>query len=84
MRSTGSTLVSQLIDSFVVLFIAFYIGNDWSLSKVLAIGLMNYIYKFCIAIAITPILYVLHHYIDRYLGKDLSEKMIASADKQYE
>ncbi len=26
LRATGSTLVSQLIDSFVVLFIAFYIG----------------------------------------------------------
>src|SRR6476660_9070935 len=43
LRATGSTLVSQLIDSFVVLFIAFYIGkriqtgqgDPWSLKQVL-------------------------------------------------
>ncbi len=27
LRATGSTLVSQLVDSFVVLFIAFYVGR---------------------------------------------------------
>ena len=42
LRATGSTLVSQFMDSFVVLFIAFYIGADWSLSLVLAIGGVNY------------------------------------------
>ena len=84
LRSTGSTLVSQLIDSFVVLFIAFYIGNNWSLKQVLAIGLMNYIYKFTVALLITPLLYILHNAIDKYLGDEASEKMIHSADKQSE
>jgi uncharacterized integral membrane protein (TIGR00697 family) len=84
LRSTGSTLVSQLIDSFVVLFIAFYIGNNWSMSQVLAIGLMNYIYKFTVAVIMTPVIYLLHHRIDKYLGKDLSERLVASADQQYE
>ncbi len=84
LRSTGSTLVSQLVDSFVVLIIAFYIGSDWSLSKVLAIGVMNYIYKFCVAILITPLLYILHNTIDRYLGEETAHKMISSSDKQYE
>lgn len=84
LRSTGSTLVSQLIDSFVVLFIAFYIGSDWSLKQVLAIGIMNYIYKFSVAILITPLLYLIHNAIDRYLGNELSESMIKSADRQYE
>jgi uncharacterized integral membrane protein (TIGR00697 family) len=84
LRSTGSTLVSQLIDSFVVLFIAFYIGNNWSLNQVLAIGLMNYIYKFSVAILITPLLYVLHAAIDKYLGKELAEEMIEASDQQYE
>jgi len=46
LRATGSTLVSQLVDSFVVLFIAFYIGAGWDLKLVLVIGLVNYIYKF--------------------------------------
>src|SRR5205085_6629729 len=42
LRATGSTLVSQLVDSFIVLYIAFHIGNNWSIQKVLAIGMVNY------------------------------------------
>lgn len=75
LRATGSTLVSQFIDSFVVLFIAFYIGAGWDIKLVLAIGVVNYIYKFIIAVFLTPILYLLHYLIDIYLGKDLSEKL---------
>ena len=67
LRSTGSTLISQLIDSFLVLFIAFYIGAGWSFKLVLAIGIVNYIYKFTVAILITPVLYILHKAIDKYL-----------------
>ncbi len=84
LRSTGSTLVSQLIDSYVVLFIAFKIGGNWPVSQVLAIGTMNYIYKFIVAFALTPVIYFLHNRIDKYLGKELSEKMIHSADQQYD
>ena len=79
LRATGSTLVSQLVDSFVVLFIAFYIGAGWDLKLVLVIGLVNYIYKFFIAVIITPVLYLLHSIIDKYLGKELSEKLQAEA-----
>lgn len=75
LRATGSTLVSQFIDSFVVLFIAFYIGANWSLSLVLAIGLMNYIYKFIVAIALTPLLYLAHNVIDNYLGEELASAL---------
>ncbi|KAB2915025.1 MAG: queuosine precursor transporter [Bacteroidetes bacterium] len=82
-RSTGSTLVSQLIDSYIVLFIAFYIGGDWSLGKVAAIGTNNYIYKFVVALLITPLLYVIHALVDRYLGKELSEKLRHDAHQAY-
>lgn len=75
MRATGSTLVSQLVDSFVVLFVAFYIGADWELSLVLAIGLVNYLYKFMVALLLTPVLYGAHVLIDRYLGPDLSRQL---------
>jgi len=75
LRATGSTLVSQLVDSFVVLFIAFYIGAGWDLKLVLVIGLVNYIYKFAVAVIVTPLLYLLHAFIDRYLGEELSEKL---------
>lgn len=79
LRATGSTLVSQLVDSFVVLFIAFYLGAGWDLKLVLVIGLVNYIYKFLIAIIVTPLLYILHSVIDKYLGSELSEKLQTEA-----
>jgi queuosine precursor transporter len=79
LRATGSTLVSQGIDSYVVIFIAFYLGNDWSLSQVLAIGTIGYIYKFIVAVLLTPVLYLVHELIDRYLGKDLAQKMMKEA-----
>ena len=75
LRATGSTLVSQFIDSFVVLIIAFYIGSDWDLVRVLAIGTVNYIYKFVVAILITPIIYLGHYLIDRFLGESLAKEM---------
>lgn len=75
LRATGSTLVSQFIDSFVVLIIAFYIGADWELVRVLAIGLVNYIYKFSMAILLTPIIYLAHSIIDRYLGVNVASQL---------
>ncbi|MFX3625944.1 MAG: queuosine precursor transporter [bacterium] len=81
LRATGSTLVSQVIDSFVVLYIAFYIGSDWTLKQVFAVGINNYIYKFIVAIALTPLLYLVHNWVDNYLGKELSEKMRKEAQE---
>jgi len=46
------------------------------------IGVVNYIYKFAIAVFITPLLYVLHFFIDIYLGKELSHKLIEEAAKE--
>jgi len=82
LRATGSTLISQFIDSFVVLIIAFYIGSDWDLVRVLAIGVVNYMYKFTMAIVLTPVIYWVHDLIERYLGHDLSHKMKTSAAGQ--
>ena len=79
LRATGSTLVSQIIDSFIVLFIAFYIGRDWSMGLVLAIGLVNYFYKFMVAILLTPLIYAIHYFVDRYLGKDLTRQLRTEA-----
>ncbi|MEJ2880875.1 queuosine precursor transporter [Pedobacter sp. GR22-6] len=83
LRATGSTLVSQCIDSFVVIFIAFYLNPQyhWSWQMVAAIGLVNYTYKFIVAILMTPILYVVHGLIDGYLGKDLAQRMIKMAGR---
>ena len=78
LRATGSTLISQFIDSFVVLFIAFYLlaPNDkiWSLSQVFSVGFDNYTFKFIIAILITPLIYLAHYLIDNYMGETLAKK----------
>ncbi len=79
LRATGSTLVSQLIDSFVVLGIAFYIFGNWSASQVISVAIINYMYKFFIAIVLTPLLYVAHYFIDRYLGREVADSMAERA-----
>lgn len=81
LRATVSTLVSQLIDSYLVLFIAFYLkpGSGWSLALVAAVGTVNYLYKSFMAVALTPLLYVAHRVIDGYLGVELSKSLTESA-----
>jgi queuosine precursor transporter len=79
LRATGSTLVSQLVDSFIVLFIAFYIGKDWSIQKVLAICMVNYAYKCFIAIILTPLIYLLQNRMNAYLGKETALQMKRAA-----
>lgn len=87
LRATGSTIVSQLIDSFVVLFIAFYIGkriqtgqgDPWSMQQVLVTGTGNYIYKFIIALLMTPVIYLIHGLIEKYLGNSKAAEMKKAA-----
>jgi queuosine precursor transporter len=77
LRATGSTLVSQLVDSFVVLFIAFY--GVFPTRQIVAIGITNYIYKFFVAILLTPVIYLAHSLIDNYLGKANAAEITAKA-----
>ena len=84
LRATGSTLVSQLLDSFVVIFIAFYLypQYNWGWKMVAAIGLVNYTYKFVVALLMTPFLYLIHGIIEWFLGKDLAAQMMADAERK--
>lgn len=77
LRATGSTVVSQLVDSYIVLFIAFWGIFPWQ--QILAIGIMNYIYKFLMAILLTPLLYPVEARIEKYLGHDTAKKMKLAA-----
>ncbi|MBN8669801.1 MAG: queuosine precursor transporter [Chitinophagales bacterium] len=79
LRATGSTLVSQFVDSFIVLFIAFKIGNGWSFQRVLAIGLVNYSYKALMALLLTPLIYIIENRIENYLGKGTTAELKAAA-----
>ncbi len=83
LRATGSTLVSQFIDSFVVLYIAFVLGpQHWSWGLFLAVGTVNYVYKFIAAVVLTPAIYLVRNGLDAYLGKTLSEELKARAAAQ--
>lgn len=73
LRATGSTVVSQFIDSYVVLVVAFYLGGNYSLLWVLQVGTINYVYKLIMAVVLLPLLYFLHGIIDRYLGLNHSK-----------
>jgi uncharacterized integral membrane protein (TIGR00697 family) len=89
LRATGSTVVSQFVDSFVVLFIAFYIGprvsnsqgKPWPLDQVMAVCIGNYIYKFIVAVVLTPVIYWVHGWIEKYLGHESASQMRAAAMK---
>ncbi len=80
LRATGSTLVSQLVDTLVVLVVAFYIFGDWTLSMVMSVAVINYVYKFTVAILLTPLLYVSHALIDKYLANDEEFAIAASPE----
>jgi conserved hypothetical integral membrane protein len=77
LRATGSTVVSQLVDSYIVLFIAF--SGIFSWQQILAIGIVNYTYKFIMALVLTPVIYWAEARIARYFGPELTQKMKRAA-----
>lgn len=77
LRATGSTVVSQLVDSYIVLFIAFSGIFTWQ--QILAIGMMNYTYKFLMALLLTPVIYLVEGRIEKYLGPEVTKKMKLAA-----
>lgn len=68
-RSTGSTIVSQIIDTFVVGGIAFWLPGKITFEKYLSLSLTGYFAKLLIAIALTPLIYLGHIAIHRYLDE---------------
>lgn len=67
LRSTGSTLISQLIDSYIVLYIGFVLPGAMTMATYLEVAPTNYLLKILIAILLTPLVYVGHYLIGRYL-----------------
>lgn len=77
LRATGSTVFSQLVDTFIVLFVGFRLpsllmvpGYELSWEKFVQVAVGNYSYKLVIAILITPIIYIVHGLIDRFLERE--------------
>jgi queuosine precursor transporter len=80
LRATGSTVVSQLIDSFVVLYIAFVLGpQKWPVPLFLAVGTVNYGYKLLMAFLLIPLIYLARRGIHAYLGEETCRALQESA-----
>ncbi len=84
LRATGSTAISQLIDTFVVTGIAFFLPGKWTLDVWLNAASTGYVCKLIIAVALTPLIYLGHSVIDKYLGKSEAEKIIEQTVKESE
>ena len=76
LRATGSTVVSQLIDSIVIIGIAFWLPGKVKTSEFLTVAASNYSFKLIVALAITPLLYLGHAAIDRFLGTEEAQELI--------
>lgn len=75
LRATGSTLISQLVDSLAVTWVAFAVFRGMPMAEATALALTAYVYKFCVAIVSTPWIYVAHAIIERWLGPELAAAM---------
>jgi uncharacterized integral membrane protein (TIGR00697 family) len=76
LRATGSTVVSQLVDTFIVQFIAFVIPGVWTMDVFLKNASYGYVFKLLVAVAIIPVIYLVHFLIDKYLGEHSADEMI--------
>lgn len=82
LRSTGSTVISQLIDTFVVLGIAFWLPGKMTTSVFINAALTGYSLKLVIAILLTPVIYIVHYAIDKYIGESVSNQIINQSAKE--
>lgn len=70
LRSTGSTIISQFFDSFIVLGIAFWLPGIMDTKTYIISGLTGYTVKLVIAVGMTPFIYLGHYVIQKYIAKD--------------
>lgn len=66
LRSTGSTVISQFFDSFIVLGIAFWMTGKISTETYITSGFTGYFVKLTLAILLTPLIYLGHYLIEKY------------------
>ena len=67
LRSTGSTVISQLFDSFIVLGIAFWMTGKMTTEVFIVSAFTGYFVKLIIAILMTPVIYLGHYLIEKYI-----------------
>jgi len=79
LRATGSTLISQLIDSVVVTYVAFWLFKGMPFAQCTALVITAYSYKFVVALLSTPVIYLVHASVERYVGKERAHAMREAA-----
>ena len=67
LRSTGSTVISQLFDSFIVLGIAFWLTGKMDTKTFIVSAFTGYFVKLIIAVGLTPLIYLGHSIIEKYI-----------------
>lgn len=67
LRATGSTMISQLVDTFIVQFIAFVLPGKWPFSEFLVNASWGYSFKLLVAVALVPLIYIGHYVIGKYI-----------------
>ena len=70
LRSTGSTVISQFFDSFIVSGIAFWMTGKVSTKDYINMAATGYSFKLILAICLTPLIYLGHYVIKSYLNKE--------------
>lgn len=70
LRATGSTAISQLIDTFIVAGIGFWLTGKVSFADYVNMAATGYVVKLMIAVALTPLIYAGHFMIDKYMEKE--------------
>lgn len=70
LRTTGSTIISQLFDSFIVLGIAFWLPGKINFDTFISSALTGYTFKLFVAVVLTPLIYLGHYLIKKYLAED--------------
>lgn len=70
LRTTGSTIISQLFDSFIVLGIAFWLPGKIDFDTFISSALTGYTFKLCVAVLLTPLIYLGHYLIKKYLKEE--------------
>jgi len=75
-RNNGSTLISQLADTFIVNSILFYWGFGWSFWQGIQVMGIIYGYKAILALLDTPFLYGAVYLTKKYLGTSLPDNPI--------
>ncbi|HZL99255.1 MAG TPA: queuosine precursor transporter [Planctomycetota bacterium] len=82
LRATGSTVVSQVIDSVIVLWIGLAIPLGWSFGQFVQVAVPNYLIKLGLAVLMTPVIYLVHGVVERYLGRPLAHELAEAAARE--